>query len=211
LPRACYLSPCGCGAAEKCDELAPPHSTSCVTLSPVQQFNAAASMGRLTVNVHVDCVLRISTGTAIGVSGLLIGTRIVALRRRRLVCIRRDPLAHRVSRRPSTPPRMPLRRVPQLASPTRLSAGAQAARQLIGAPSVPPPDYLRTRARPFRIFAIAAVHGLASTDVALRSNATPTNKTAAAGRFVTTRDVLIPSPVSFSSARRSNLRLAPGV
>jgi hypothetical protein len=53
----------------------------------------------------------------------------------------------------------------------------------------------------FSNFAIAVVHGPASTDVMLRSNATPTNKAATAGRFMITRDVLIPSPVSFSSAR----------
>jgi hypothetical protein len=61
----------------------------------------------------------------------------------------------------------------------------------------------------FSNLAIAVVHGPASTDVTPRSNATPTNKTATAGRFMTKRDVLI--PFCRSPKRRSNLRQAPGV
>jgi hypothetical protein len=156
------------------------------------KFHSLRHIGAAEADYHVDCVLRISTSTAIGPSGRLIGIRIVALRRLRLAYIQRDPLAHRVSWRASTPPRMPLRRLPRLASPTRVSAGVQAARQFDWGAVGPASGSFADWRTAFSNFAIAVVHGPASTDVMLRSNATPTNKTATAGRFMISRDVLIP-------------------
>jgi hypothetical protein len=131
------------------------------------KFHSLRHVGAAEADYHVDCVSRISTSTAIGAGcslefelSLCVGegspasgaipSRIESLgvRQRRLEC------------------RFGTFSWP--ASPTRVSAGARAARQLIATPSVPPPGHLRTGARPF-----SSGHGPASTDVMLRSNATP--------------------------------------